>query len=41
MEHRDVCANCSVANMGRPDVQASFSHRAKIKRKQRETATDA
>lgn len=32
MEHRDVCANCTVANMGRPDVQASFSHRAKIKR---------
>ncbi len=32
MEHRDVCANCTVANMGRPDVLASFSHRAKIKR---------
>ena len=32
MKHRDVCANCTVANMGRPDVIASFSHRAKIKR---------
>ncbi len=32
MKHRDVCANCTVANMGRPDVLASFSHRAKIKR---------
>ena len=32
MELRDVCANCSVANMGRPDVLASFSHRAKVKR---------
>jgi radical SAM protein with 4Fe4S-binding SPASM domain len=32
MELRDVCANCSVANMGRPDVLASFSHRAKIRR---------
>ncbi len=31
---RDVCANCSVANMGRPDVKASFSHRAKVKRLQ-------
>jgi radical SAM protein with 4Fe4S-binding SPASM domain len=40
MEHRDVCANCSVANMGRPDVQASFSHRAKIKRKARAGAAD-
>jgi radical SAM protein with 4Fe4S-binding SPASM domain len=29
---RDVCANCSVAVMGRPDVTASFSHRAKIRR---------
>jgi radical SAM protein with 4Fe4S-binding SPASM domain len=36
MEHRDVCANCTVSNMGRPDVQASFSHRAKIKREWRE-----
>ena len=36
MEHRDVCANCSVANMGRPDVLASFSHRAKVKREWRE-----
>jgi len=35
MELRDVCANCSVANMGRPDVKASFSHRAKIRREQR------
>jgi len=35
-ELRDVCANCSVANMGRPDVKASFSHRAKIKREERE-----
>lgn len=34
MELRDVCANCSVANMGRPDVQASFSHRAKVRRAQ-------
>ncbi|MAB79344.1 MAG: hypothetical protein CMJ89_08320 [Planctomycetes bacterium] len=32
MKHRDVCANCTVANMGRPDVLASFSHRAKVKR---------
>jgi radical SAM protein with 4Fe4S-binding SPASM domain len=32
MELRDVCANCSVSNMGRPDVLASFSHRAKVKR---------
>ncbi|MEM7200017.1 MAG: radical SAM/SPASM domain-containing protein [Planctomycetota bacterium] len=31
MQLRDVCANCSVANMGRPDVKASFSHRAKIR----------
>jgi radical SAM protein with 4Fe4S-binding SPASM domain len=31
-ELRDVCANCSVANMGRPDVKASFSHRAKVRR---------
>ena len=31
-QFRDVCANCSVAVMGRPDVTASFSHRAKIKR---------
>jgi len=36
MKHRDVCANCTVANMGRPDVLASFSHRAKIKRKWRD-----
>jgi radical SAM protein with 4Fe4S-binding SPASM domain len=34
MELRDVCANCSVANMGRPDVKASFSHRAKVRREQ-------
>ncbi len=27
---RPVCANCSVANMGRPDVLASFSHRGKV-----------
>ena len=33
MELRDVCANCSVANMGRPDVKASFSHRAKIRKR--------
>lgn len=32
MQLRDVCANCSVANMGRPDVKASFSHRAKVRR---------
>lgn len=32
MELRDVCKNCSVANMGRPDVKASFSHRAKVRR---------
>lgn len=36
MELRDVCANCSVANMGRPDVKASFSHRAKVRREQRQ-----
>jgi radical SAM protein with 4Fe4S-binding SPASM domain len=35
MKLRDVCANCTVANMGRPDVRASFSHRAKIKRAER------
>ncbi len=35
MELRDVCANCSVANMGRPDVKASFSHRAKVRREQK------
>ncbi len=40
-EYRDVCANCSVANMGRPDVLASFSHRAKIKREWRERAARA
>ena len=38
MELRDVCANCSVANMGRPDVLASFSQRAKIKREWRDRA---
>jgi len=38
MEHRDVCANCTVSNMGRPDVLASFSHRAKVKRELRERA---
>jgi radical SAM protein with 4Fe4S-binding SPASM domain len=38
MKHRDVCANCTVANMGRPDVLASFSHRAKVKRAWREQA---
>jgi radical SAM protein with 4Fe4S-binding SPASM domain len=32
MQYRDVCANCSVAVMGRPDVTASFSHRQKVKR---------
>ncbi len=40
MEHRDVCANCTVANMGRPDVLASFSHRAKIKREWTEQASN-
>jgi radical SAM protein with 4Fe4S-binding SPASM domain len=35
-ELRDVCANCSVANMGRPDVKASFSHRAKVNRDERQ-----
>jgi len=34
LELRPVCANCSVANMGRPDVLASFSHRAKIRKDQ-------
>lgn len=38
MKHRDVCANCTVSNMGRPDVLASFSHRAKVKREWRESA---
>ncbi len=38
MKHRDVCANCTVANMGRPDVLASFSHRAKVKSAWRERA---
>ncbi len=37
MQLRDVCANCSVANMGRPDVVASFSHRAKVRRAHRDT----
>jgi radical SAM protein with 4Fe4S-binding SPASM domain len=32
LEMRPVCANCSVANMGRPDVLASFSHRARIRK---------
>jgi radical SAM protein with 4Fe4S-binding SPASM domain len=32
LEMRPVCANCSVSNMGRPDVLASFSHRAKIRK---------
>ena len=32
LELRPVCKNCSVANMGRPDVLASFSHRAKIRK---------
>ena len=42
MKHRDVCANCTVANMGRPDVLASFSHRAKIKREwQEQNSADA
>jgi radical SAM protein with 4Fe4S-binding SPASM domain len=35
MQLRDVCANCSVANMGRPDVKASFSHRAKIRERRK------
>jgi len=39
MQLRDVCANCSVANMGRPDVVASFSHRAKVRR-QRQRKND-
>lgn len=38
MKLRDVCANCAVSNMGRPDVLASFSHRAKVKRTQRNQA---
>jgi radical SAM protein with 4Fe4S-binding SPASM domain len=41
MELRDVCANCSVANMGRPDVKASFSHRAKIRRREQVEAAAA
>ncbi len=40
MQLRDVCANCSVANMGRPDVKASFSHRVKVRR-QRQAAARA
>ena len=39
MELRDVCANCSVANMGRPDVLASFSHRAKVRRDNQQQTT--
>jgi len=39
MELRDVCANCSVANMGRPDVLASFSHRAKVRRDRSQTSS--
>ncbi|GAB4139327.1 MAG: hypothetical protein Fur0037_05550 [Planctomycetota bacterium] len=38
MQLRDVCANCSVANMGRPDVKASFSHRAKVRRERIEAS---
>ncbi|MBN2489288.1 MAG: radical SAM protein [Planctomycetes bacterium] len=34
LELRPVCANCSVSNMGRPDVLASFSHRARIRKDQ-------
>jgi radical SAM protein with 4Fe4S-binding SPASM domain len=41
MELRDVCANCSVSNMGRPDVLASFSHRAKVKRDQRAATSES
>lgn len=39
-EHRDVCANCTVSNMGRPDVLASFSHRSKVKREWLEKAKE-
>ncbi|MCA8942103.1 MAG: SPASM domain-containing protein [Planctomycetes bacterium] len=31
MELRKTCANCAVSNMGRPDVKASFSQRAKFR----------
>lgn len=41
MELRDVCANCSVANMGRPDVLASFSHRAKVRRGNKQPTSQA
>ncbi|MBM3977649.1 MAG: radical SAM protein [Planctomycetes bacterium] len=41
MELRDVCANCSVSNMGRPDVLASFSHRAKVKRDKRAATSES
>lgn len=41
MQLRDVCANCSVANMGRPDVKASFSHRAKVRRQRAQAAPPA
>ncbi|MBI3847793.1 MAG: radical SAM protein [Planctomycetes bacterium] len=30
---RDVCANCPVSNMGRPDVAASYSDRMKVERR--------
>jgi len=41
LELREVCANCSVANMGRPDVLSSFSQRAKIRRDKRSEAPRA
>jgi radical SAM protein with 4Fe4S-binding SPASM domain len=31
MKLRKTCANCAVSNMGRPDVKASFSQRAKFR----------
>ena len=37
-ELRPTCANCAVSNMGRPDVKASFSARAKFRRQARVAA---
>jgi len=36
LEMRPVCANCSVSNMGRPDVLASFSHRARLRKERKQ-----
>ena len=38
MKLRKTCANCAVSNMGRPDVKASFSQRAKFRSEARSEA---